>query len=198
MTANTDALFTSARTGDAAKDEWQTPLWLYLLLDNEFKFNLDAAATPKNALCQDYFCDHRKYPTALGDGLISSWWGNVFVNPPYSQLKKWVEKSYIEVQKGNANNVVMLVAARTDTQAWWKYIRFGEVRFLPGRIKYGASPEYVAKAREENERRKAEGNKKLLPEDGFTATFPSAVVIFHGGGYLYPPQTIYWNVRDPK
>lgn len=196
--ANIAPLMTSARTGDASKDEWQTPMWLFDILNREFKFDLDPASTPDNALCKNYFCDHIKYPTAIGDGLISKWFGNVFVNPPYSKLKLWTAKAYKEVQDGNADLVVMLVAARTDTQAWWSYMRFGEVRFLPGRLKYGASPEYIEKAKTENEIRRSEGNKKLLPEDGFTATFPSAVVIFHGGGYLYPPQTIYWNIREVK
>lgn len=159
----------SARNGDNAKDEWQTPIWLFNLLNHEFDFDLDAAATEDNTLC-DYFFDKE------ADGLRSRWTHeSVFVNPPYSQMKAWVKKGFEEARDNPlVGKVVMLVAARTDTQAWWQYVRFGEVRFLPGRLKFGL----------------AGGEAK------FSAPFPSAVVIFYGGGYLYKPETLYWNIRE--
>lgn len=156
---NLDALMTSARTGDLSKDEWRTPRWLFNLLDREFDFDLDAAATAANALCKRYY-------TAEDDGLKQSYFGSTFINPPYSQLRQWVAKGYHEAKIGNAH-VVMLVAARTDTRAWWNYIRFGEVRFLKGRLKF-------------------EGGKHSAP-------FPSAVVIFPK--FLGTPKTVYWDVE---
>lgn len=162
--ANKDALFTSARTGEITRDEWQTPLWLYDLLDKEFHFELDPAATEENAMS-------RLYMDKEMDGLKHRWFSSVFVNPPYSQLKAWVKKGYEEARDNSSvKQVVMLVPARTDTAAWWQYIRFGEVRFLPGRLRFAGARN--------------------------SAPFPSAVVIFHGGGYLYKPETIYWNVRE--
>ena len=72
-------------------DEWATPDWMFDLLDKEFKFSLDACATDKNSKCVRYF-------DMESDGLNNSW-GNfrsVFVNPPYSDIKKWIEKCYLE------------------------------------------------------------------------------------------------------
>lgn len=172
--ANLDALMTSARTGESHRDEWRTPAWLFNLLDAEFHFTLDPAATKENALCENYFTDHTKDPYSLGDGLISTWSGVAFVNPPYSQLRKWVEKGFREASEGHAQ-VVMLVPARTDTRAWWDYIRFGDVRFLPGRLKF-------------------EGGK-------YSAPFPSAIVIFEkrvDGLLIKRPTTRYWQIRGPK
>lgn len=162
---NLEPLMTSARTGDNLKDEWMTPWWLWELLDGEFRFSLDAAATDDNTLCDRWY-------TKESNGLIQPWNGRVFVNPPYSQLKQWVEKGRGEVLFGHAEIVVMLVAARTDTRAWWNHIRHGEVRFLPGRLKF----EHIDGAK-------------------FSAPFPSAVVIFGSG---IEAKTVYWDIKEPK
>lgn len=49
-------------------DEWQTPLDLFQDLDREFHFDLDACATPENAMCPEYF-------TKEQDGLEQNWGG---------------------------------------------------------------------------------------------------------------------------
>lgn len=76
------ALFTSN------SDEWETPLELYTRLNERFKFTLDPCSTKENHLCDKYYtkeenglCKSRKNET-------------VFVNPPYSKIKQWVEKCY--------------------------------------------------------------------------------------------------------
>lgn len=159
---NLEPLMTSARSGDRSKDEWLTPLWLYDLLNQEFAFDVDAAATQDNTLCNFWW----------DDGLGARWWGNIFCNPPYSQMKRWVEKAYEEIYLvGRAQTAVLLVAARTDTRAWWDHIRHGEVRFLPGRLKFEAP----------------DGSQK------FSAPFPSAVVVFQKN---LAAKTVYWDVRE--
>lgn len=189
----------SARSGDKSKDEWQTPKWLFNLLDREFGFTLDAAATKENALCENYFTDHSVDPYSRGDGLISSWSGRVFVNPPYSTAALWMKKAKEELAADNVDVVAMLLPARTDTKAWWKFARFEGVRLLPGRLKFGISPEKRQEIIEENIKRQIAG-KKLLPEDGFTAPFPSAVVIFEPITYykIGESRTWYWDVHDPE
>ena len=156
-------LMSSARTGDSSKDEWQTPTWLFELLHKEFRFVLDAAATEENALCEWFFDKET-------NGLESEWFGNVWVNPPFSQLKKWVEKGFEQAHSNpKVQSVVMLVPARTDTAAWWNYVRFGEVRFLPGRLRFVGATN--------------------------SAPFPSAVVMFDRD---FPARTDYWDIREPK
>jgi phage N-6-adenine-methyltransferase len=111
-------------------DEWATPKATFDELDREFNFTLDPCATTENAKCAKFF-------TVEDDGLAQSWSGErVFCNPPYSDIKKWVQKCYIESRDGTL--IVLLMPARTDTAAFHDYIYSkAEVRFLRGRLKFG-------------------------------------------------------------
>ena len=125
----------------SATDEWSTPQDLFEQLDSEFHFTLDVCASSANAKCQRFF-------TREADGLQQEWSGICWMNPPYGDvIGDWVAKAH---ESGTL--VVCLVPARTDTAWWWDHARYGEVRFLRGRLKFGGS---------EN-----------------SAPFPSAVVIF--------------------
>lgn len=116
----------------AKSTEYETPDDLFLSLDLEFHFTLDAAATSENTKCKRYF-------TLEDDGLKQSWaHERVFVNPPYGRdLRKWVSKAFVEVFAYDCETVVMLLPARTDV-IWFQKIvlRYAEVRFLPGRITF--------------------------------------------------------------
>ena len=80
----------------------------------------------------------------------------MFCNPPYSEIKKWVQKSYFESLRPGTI-VVMLIPARTDTTYFHDYIlNRSEVRFIKGRIKFGDAK--------------------------YNAPFPSMVVIFRAAG----------------
>lgn len=139
----------------SSKDQkWATPKWLFDRFNEVFSFKLDPCCVPKTAKCSIYY-------TPDDDGLKQDWAkiGNAFVNPPYSRdLPKWVEKSYLESEKGII--VGMLIPARPDTKAWHKYcLQFGIILFLKGRIIF------------EDQRDKP--MKNLNP-----AFFPSALVVF--------------------
>ena len=112
-------------------DEWATPEDFFKSLDEEFHFDLDAAASHINHKCNKYF-------TVEDDGLTQNWGGcRVFCNPPYSQIDKWVEKAFYETKQENTL-VVMLIPSRTDTRYFHNYI-YGrtEIRFVKGRLKFG-------------------------------------------------------------
>jgi len=110
-------------------DEWETPQKLYDVLNAEFHFTLDVCATPENAKCERFFAK---------DGLDEMWTGSCWMNPPYGdEIGDWIEKAY-ESSKIGAT-VVCLVPARVDTAWWWDYCRFGEVRFIRGRLKFGGA-----------------------------------------------------------
>lgn len=67
--------------------EWSTPPDLFAELDAEFHFDLDAASTDENALCERHY-------TKEDDGLAQPWDGNVWCNPPYGrEIGKWVRKA---------------------------------------------------------------------------------------------------------
>ena len=112
-------------------DTWETPVELFRRLDAEFRFDLDVCALPATAKCARYF-------TPEEDGLAQRWEGVCWMNPPYGrQITHWMRKAFEESQGGAT--VVCLVPARTDTEWWHQYALRGEIRFLRGRLRFGAA-----------------------------------------------------------
>lgn len=116
---NKEVLFSSKT------DNWSTPKDLYNSLNNEFNFDFDP-------------CPLR----SKGDGLEIDWKGNIFINPPYSNVAPFLEKGVEELNKGNAKVLVYLLASRTDVKWFHKYIYNKpnvEIRFIKGRLHFGDS-----------------------------------------------------------
>lgn len=144
-----DGLFsaTGTREGD---DSWSTPRGLFEELNQEFQFDLDAAASDKNAKVENYFTEEM-------NSLQLEWWqhgSRVWLNPPYGRgMDKWIRKAYEESLKGCT--VVVLIFARTDTNWWQRWaMKAAEVRLIQGRIHFNL-------------------NGKTGP-----ATAPSAILVF--------------------
>lgn len=95
------------------KDNWATPKWLFDKLNEIWKFSLDAACVKETALCSKYF-------TPEDNSLIQDWSKDiVFLNPPYSNLKPWMEKVSESYEMGAT--IVILIPSRTDTKAFQDY-----------------------------------------------------------------------------
>jgi hypothetical protein len=118
-------------------DEYFTPEWLFTSM--KIKFDLDVAS-PEGGIS---WIPANSFFTKDEDGLIQTWYGNVWMNPPYSQSKKWVSK-FIEHRKGIA--LLPLAKSKWMTDLWntcdgilpmlngFKFIRDGEPTgsiFLP-------------------------------------------------------------------
>ena len=117
---------TGASKGTAQRQDWATPWGLFNLINAEFNFTLDAAASVNNAKCERYF-------TEEDDGLSKSWTGErVFINPPYGKgAPLWVEKARQEVLGRLCPLAVLLVVPRSDTSWWHDHVsRADEIRFL--------------------------------------------------------------------
>lgn len=106
-------------------------------LNQRYRFTLDVAASATNAKCPRYF-DIEK------DGLAQPWAGErVWCNPPYSNVRPWIEKAWAE-QGGGVRVIVMLLPANRTEQSWWQDLveprrdtdRRFTVEFLPGRIRF--------------------------------------------------------------
>ena len=125
---NTKVLFSSK------EEKWATPQDFFDKLNDEFHFTLDAAASPDNAKCTNYFTEEQ-------DGLAQSWGGHtVWCNPPYCRKTGlWVKKAYEEHQRTGCT-VVMLLPSRTDVRWFHDYILGkAEIRFIKGRLKFGGN-----------------------------------------------------------
>jgi phage N-6-adenine-methyltransferase len=132
-------------------NEWFTPDYIYKPLNKRFNFTLDPCCTKESAKC-------KKFYTVADDGLSKDWGKNVvWVNPPYGrEIGKWIKKCYESAIDGAT--VVMLIPARTDTQAWYDYCsQAAEIIFIKGRVKFIN-----------------EGQAVPAP-----APFPSAIVVFN-------------------
>jgi phage N-6-adenine-methyltransferase len=137
--------------------EWSTPQAFFDAVNARHDFTLDACATPDNAKCPVYH-------TREQDGLAQPWRGRVWCNPPYGrEVGKWLEKAWRSVQSGEAEVVVCLVFARTDTTWWHEWaVRANEVEFLRGRLNFGA---------------------------GNNAPFPSALLVFRNAKSRYETES---------
>jgi hypothetical protein len=103
-------------------------------------WTLDVAACRAAHLAARYF-------TKQASGLLRRWTGRVWCNPPFSDIKPWVQKAWREA--AHCEVIAMLVpAVRTDL-GWWHELvepfRDGkphdrpatlETHFLPGRPRF--------------------------------------------------------------
>lgn len=113
----------------SATDRWETPQGVFDVLDDEFGFTLDVCATADDAKCPRFY-------SPGDDGLGQDWNGTCWMNPPYGRdIGRWVQKAWESAQAGAT--VVCLVPARPDTGWWWDFCRYGEIRFLRGRLRFG-------------------------------------------------------------
>jgi hypothetical protein len=104
-------------------DSYATPKWLF----DVFKGWFDPC--PLN-------------PNPQYDGLLIDWQDRTYVNPPYSEPEKWVEKAIQEKYKGKL--VVMLLRADSSTHYFQRCQEEGEVIYFGRRIKFNGKTPYFA------------------------------------------------------
>jgi phage N-6-adenine-methyltransferase len=93
-------------------DDRGTPPEIFDPLNAVYRFTLDVAAAPHNAKAPRYF-------TLQDNGLEQSWANEmVWCNPPYSDIRPWVEKAWAEHIE--TMGIVMLLPANRTEQGWWQ------------------------------------------------------------------------------
>ena len=152
MSSAFDDVLTSSETTDGTertshhydleeKDDWQTPPELIDPIQRGFGgIDLDP--------CSHEDTEHGIVNLRLedgDDGLEADWTDvthtqnpTVFVNPPFSYKKDWLQKAVKEVQNG-VQTVVFVTPDGTDTISWWhQYIAeySNYVCFCEGRVEY--------------------------------------------------------------
>jgi site-specific DNA-methyltransferase (adenine-specific) len=123
---NKDLMFSSESS------EWETPDEFFDILDMEYNFQVDLAASESNKKCNLFFSQE---DNAL-DKVWSLYHGYLWLNPPYGKtIKDWVEKCDEQAQQGA--KIIALLPARTDTRWFHNHIyKKYEVKFLKGRLKF--------------------------------------------------------------
>lgn len=134
-------------------DDRETTPEVFAELDRRFgPFTLDVAASAHNAKCDRFY-------SIENDGLARWWTGTVWCNPPYSNIRPWVEKAWHEWNGPRptvssmywpydypVKRIVMLLPANRTEQAWWQDLiepgrRDGsiEAEFIRGRMRFIAA-----------------------------------------------------------
>jgi phage N-6-adenine-methyltransferase len=116
------------RIPKASTVQWATPLWLFDLLDSEFHFTVDAAASDEL---------HRlpRYWTIRENALAQDWTGErVFCNPPYgvAELSAFCYKAFV-----SSCIAALIVPVKADQSWWHDYALRSEIRFIRGRVTFG-------------------------------------------------------------
>lgn len=125
----------SHQSSNMGKDEWLTPPEILRALG---PFDLDPCAPiirPWELAALHY--------TTKENGLLKSWHGRVYCNPPYGkEAEQWLARC------ADHGNAIALIFARTETKTWienvWK--RADGILFLFGRLHFHHSDGARAKA----------------------------------------------------
>lgn len=93
------------------RDGWCTPKWLTDLLP---EVDLDPCSNKRSTVrAATHYTLERKE-----DGLRLPWYGDVFVNPPYSDILPWAMKAHHELRERNVQALGFLVNVDCSTK-WW-------------------------------------------------------------------------------
>lgn len=97
-------------------------------------FDLDVAANDENAVAPKWY-------TLDDDGVTCAWFGRVWCNPPYSDIRRWVQKA--DEKHADCELIAMLLPANRTEQSWWQdyiepwqRINTLDVYFLRGRRRF--------------------------------------------------------------
>lgn len=128
------------RGADDSIDDRETPPCVYVPLNAEWCFTLDAAASHDNAKCARYCTlggtferrEGEPEPQQIwkGNGLAYPWGEHVvWLNPPFSRLRPWVEKIWDE----RSASVVLLLPNNRSEQPFFQQL-IEPYRDRPGSI----------------------------------------------------------------
>jgi ParB family chromosome partitioning protein len=118
-------------------NEWYTPS-KYIEAARQVMGSIDL--DPASCALANQTVRATRYYTQEENGLAQEWYGNVWLNPPFSCVGPWVKRAIREYEKGQIEQAVLLIPNDSTTRWYfliWDYlISFPEKRILfhrPGR-----------------------------------------------------------------
>lgn len=122
---------TPAGANNTITDTWITPKWI---IDAIGLSDLDPCGWTPNG--SPVVQTAKKYITEDQNGLSTQWSGSVFCNPPYSDLKTWLEKC-AEYHENTGSQVIILCFVRSETRAFQQNIKSATgINLINKRIKF--------------------------------------------------------------
>jgi hypothetical protein len=93
------------------RDTWETPQWLFDILDKQYSFDLDCCASGKNSKCSMWTSDFEDFMKERLD--VKAW-----MNPPFSKAKQMFEHFF----KVTFEGVAIYRCDNLETEIWQKVI----------------------------------------------------------------------------
>jgi ParB family chromosome partitioning protein len=118
--------------GDAS-DGWYTPPWMIekarALLGG---FDTD----PATCAAAQSIVQATTWYTEVENGLLHTWHGRLWLNPPYSGPAKWTDKALMHYQSGDVSAALVLTNSYTETGWWQRLAAAGAMLFFAGRMNF--------------------------------------------------------------
>ena len=130
---------------EETKNDWKTPPSVWRPFKRALNgFDLDP--------CTDSDGDDIAKTKFTERGKKREWYGDVWLNPPFSECGSWMDKAIKSTSSGNAKCVVTLVPVRADTKWFHRSLdnasrlclRQGRINFYNGDGKVSGAPMDIA------------------------------------------------------
>jgi phage N-6-adenine-methyltransferase len=172
------------------RQQYETPMELFELLDREFKFDIDVAASDRNHKCPNYYTeeddslddDIHWFTSIVGSSVPSR---SAFCNPGFSDLGPWMEKAASQVNTPSSHSkVAVVVGLVSPSTEWWRFCvdHASEIRMLSPRVQFKFPDALLTEIKKQG--------KKPSSNDR-----ENCVVIFRQKPLIFPPKAHIWNWR---
>jgi phage N-6-adenine-methyltransferase len=114
----------SSRVRGTNSDEWSTPQELWDLLNKQYNFTFDVAASVANHKCDRFYSQNYSFLIHKNDDLLT--FDVLWCNPPFSQAKKFIDL----LAEVNKPTVCIYRCDNMETKLWQSIFKHAEWIFL--------------------------------------------------------------------
>lgn len=115
------------------RDCWATPQYLFNWLNSVYNFDVDLCANNDNKKCENYFNEEDN--SLKQDWHMQGHKNSGFCNPPYSNIKPWINKAIKETEKG-FTTVMLIPTPNGESHYHEIFVHATSITFISGRIAF--------------------------------------------------------------